>query len=459
MGTTHRLERLKGLRDAWPVSVYRRGLQATDSPCWYILLHEYCTAVYYASHPNSSTPPRTACRNYVRTALAWSVCPPASSFHQILELLESTTADPPVTSLAAVLCRVEGLLLRGTGATSVDAFLVDRWFNKLLHFSAATERGGEGKEGGAPAAAPAAAAGGSSGRGSSAGEDGGAGADRDQEPQHETVFHTRAVCDIGEGIAGTAAMTGRKLRIRDCRTRRQGRHPESSAYSTHHDSGSLICWPVRERTTTSLPNATAGGGISAAASASSAEEPPPVAQLEDVDVDADADHRSEDPAAAESDPAGGGSVIAVLQLHSAEGVLSAEAVGVLSTVGRLLVPLLTDALARDEEYVRRRSTEALLSLSTIVPREISLITMVEEVVRVAQMLTEAERVCFFFVDDAADELWVAKSVDFDDAKIKIGEGLCGHAAATGGTVNVIDSYQDSRFDRQWDMQTGFVTKR
>ncbi|CAN0541439.1 unnamed protein product, partial [Ectocarpus sp. 12 AP-2014] len=47
---------------------------------------------------------------------------------------------------------------------------------------------------------------------------------------------------------------------------------------------------------------------------------------------------------------------------------------------------------------------------------------------------------------------------FEDPKIKIGEGLCGHAAATGGTVNVIDSCKDPRFDGWWDKQTGFVTK-
>lgn len=340
------------------------------------------------------------------------------------------------------MCRVETLLLRGTGATSVDAFLVDRWFDKLLHFSAVTEREGEGKEGAAATATL-------SGSGSSTGEDGGAEGGEDQLPRHENVFHTRAVCDIGEGIAGMAAMTGRKLRIRDCRTQ-QDRRPERSAYSTHHDRGSLICWPVRERASLREATATSRGGASGG-------DPPPLAtQLEDVEVDAD--YRYE-PAAAGSAPAGEGGVLAVLQLHCAEGLLSEEAVGVLHTVGRLLVPLLTEALARDKEYVRRRSTEALLSLGNIVPREMGLIAMVEEVVRVAQMLTEAERVCFFFVDDAADELWVAKSVDFDDAKIKIGEGLCGHAAATGETVNVIDSYQDSRFDRQWDKQTGFVTKR
>ena len=244
-----------------------------------------------------------------------------------------------------------------------------------------------------------------------------------------------------------AAMTGRKLRVRDCRAP-QGRRPENPVYSTDFDSGSLICWPVRSRT--SSPSGASRGGVRVAAPA---DERPPFAQLEDVEVDAE---RNDQPATALEAAEG---VLAVIQVRCADGELSAEAVEVLHGIGRLVVPLLTEALARDEEYVRRRSTEALLSLNSIVPREMGLIAMIEEVVRVAQRLTEAERVCFFFVDEAADELWVAKSVDFDDAKIKIGQGLCGHAAATGGIVNVIDSYKDSRFDRSWDQQTGFVTKR
>ncbi|CAM9660218.1 unnamed protein product [Ectocarpus sp. 6 AP-2014] len=354
---------------------------------------------------------------------------------QIIELLESTAADSPLISPAALLCRVEGLLLRGTGAKSADALLVDRWFNKLLHFSPATASGSGGGDGeakwaqGTPSRDP---------RSFSDG-DGGSQSQKQlqQQQQHEVAFNTRAVCDIGEGIAGMAAMTGRKLQLKDCSTRQQRRRGKT-LYGTEYTSGSVVCWPV-----SALPTEV---GITRAEAETSAFE-----QLEDVDGDDETEEARPSPGPAER-------VLAVLQVHCGDGVLSAAAVEALHDLGRLLVPLLTEALARDEEYVRRRSTEALLSLSNISPRDVGLIAMVEEVVRVAQIMTEAERVCLFFVDDAADELWVAKSVDFDDAKIKIGEGLCGHAAATGGTVNVIDSYEDPRFDGRWDKQTGFVTK-
>ncbi|CAN0246978.1 unnamed protein product, partial [Hapterophycus canaliculatus] len=44
-----------------------------------------------------------------------------------------------------------------------------------------------------------------------------------------------------------AAMTGRTLRIRDCSAQRRNRR-ERPAFSTDFKSGSLVCWPVRERT-------------------------------------------------------------------------------------------------------------------------------------------------------------------------------------------------------------------
>ncbi|CAM9356125.1 unnamed protein product, partial [Hapterophycus canaliculatus] len=360
---------------------------------------------------------------------------------QILELLEPTAANQPISSPAALLCRVEGLLLRGTGATSVDAFLVDHWFNKLLHFSPANDSDGNEEKGRAGAGAGDDCS-------LSDASDSGNQSEKQQEQQEDQVaFATRAVCGIGEGVAGLAAMTGRKLRIRHC-SAQQHRGQEKTAFSTDHKSGSLVCWPVRERTS-----------FSATAAATGVDDPPPLIQLEDVDCNTEFNDETVTEAESPPPPDAAGAVQAVLQVHCADGEISAQALEVLHGVGRLLVPLLTDVLDRDQEIVRRRSTEALLSLSSMNLRRTDLMGMIEEVVRVAQKLTDAARVCFFFVDDPEEELWVAKAVGFCyGARIKIGEGLSGRAAATGEIINVIDSYDDSRFDRRFDEQTGCITR-
>lgn len=361
---------------------------------------------------------------------------------------------------------------------------MDTWFNKVFRFSPATnDVGGKAWAGGGL----------SPGRSQERRQRRHSQQQQRQQQEEVEAFETRAVCDIGEGIAGVAAMTGKKLRVRGCSVR-EGRAVRLGANGGHnHDRGSVVCWPVRRR-----PGL---GAVTAAPTHPGAAAAVAAAQLEDADCNGavlsqgggggdvdvgdgggdgevmsvgessgsdDSDGNSScEGGESESDALGPlqlqqqhAAVVAVLQVYFADGEkLSAEAVQVVHDVGRLLSPLLTDALDRGEDQVLRRSAEARLSLSDIVPRDIGLIAMVEQVVAVAQRLTEAERVCLFFVDDAAGELWVAKSVDFDDAKIKIGHGLCGHAAATGGTVNVIDSYEDSRFDSRWDKQTGFVTKR
>lgn len=327
----------------------------------------------------------------------------------------------PASALpAALLCRAEALLLAGTGATRVDAFLINCWFNKLFHFSPPPgHEGGEATNGG-----------------------------RTQKPVAPPLpfptFETRAVCEIGQGLAGKAALTGRTLLVRDC-----SRHA-----LCEQNTGSLFCLPVLDRSSSSSAAAAGGGG--------DGSRPGCEGRTAILEMDT---HVVDDGAAAETGGVtedtlpGDTDVLAVLQVYCAEGELRPAAMALLRDMGRLLVPLLSGALAKREEQVQRCTAEALYSLSQIVPRDVGLLAMVEEVVLAAEHLSGSERVCLFFVDDVTNELWVAKSQDFDDAKIKLGQGLCGHAAATGEAVNVIDSYEDSRFDCSWDKQTGFVTKR
>lgn len=52
--------------------------------------------------------------------------------------------------------------------------------------------------------------------------------------------------------------------------------------------------------------------------------------------------------------------------------------------------------------------------------------------------------------------WVAQGAD-GQISLRIGEGLAGQAAATGETINVVDAYEDPRFDRTVDQRLGYRT--
>ena len=62
------------------------------------------------------------------------------------------------------------------------------------------------------------------------------------------------------------------------------------------------------------------------------------------------------------------------------------------------------------------------------------------------------------MDQQKQELWarVAQRTS-TEIRLPIGQGLAGQSALTGETINVPDAYADSRFDRKFDMRTGFRT--
>jgi putative ABC transport system ATP-binding protein len=80
--------------------------------------------------------------------------------------------------------------------------------------------------------------------------------------------------------------------------------------------------------------------------------------------------------------------------------------------------------------------------------------------RVAELL-DAERASLFLVDQRRGEMTLCVSQDLaagETVRIPIGSGIAGAAAASGRPVRVADAYQDPRFNRNVDLQTGFRTR-
>ena len=72
--------------------------------------------------------------------------------------------------------------------------------------------------------------------------------------------------------------------------------------------------------------------------------------------------------------------------------------------------------------------------------------------------TDAERCTVYFVDRAKKELWsrVAARTAIE-IRLPLGSGIAGQAALTGETINVPDAYADPRFDRNFDLRSGYRT--
>ncbi|MFU8802998.1 MAG: GAF domain-containing protein [Bradymonadaceae bacterium] len=74
-------------------------------------------------------------------------------------------------------------------------------------------------------------------------------------------------------------------------------------------------------------------------------------------------------------------------------------------------------------------------------------------------LMKAERSTLFLVDSASGELWsrITQGVGNAEIVLQPGEGIAGWVAQTGKSINIRDAYNDPRFHRDIDVQTGFRT--
>ncbi|CAD7951436.1 unnamed protein product [Amoebophrya sp. A25] len=80
---------------------------------------------------------------------------------------------------------------------------------------------------------------------------------------------------------------------------------------------------------------------------------------------------------------------------------------------------------------------------------------------IAKSFLSADRVTVWVVDASHGICWTRSATQSGEAfeiKIPIDKGLVGEAAMTGKAINIRDAYQDSRFNRGIDKQTGYRTK-
>ena len=81
------------------------------------------------------------------------------------------------------------------------------------------------------------------------------------------------------------------------------------------------------------------------------------------------------------------------------------------------------------------------------------------ILKTATSETDAERGTIFLKDPDSDELvsQILEGGSVNPIRLPIGTGIAGTAAQTGQVVNIVDAYQDPRFDKRTDASSGFKT--
>ncbi len=106
-----------------------------------------------------------------------------------------------------------------------------------------------------------------------------------------------------------------------------------------------------------------------------------------------------------------------------------------------------------------RKVDALVEIIKMLAGQVELDDLLALVAAKTSEIMNAERSTIYLVDEGTQELWskVAQGLGSLEIRLKMDQGLAGHAWKTGRTVIVDDAYSDPRFDPHFDKLTGWKT--
>jgi len=127
-----------------------------------------------------------------------------------------------------------------------------------------------------------------------------------------------------------------------------------------------------------------------------------------------------------------------------------------------LVKLIERAGAGGAAMSPVQELNAMRSVSEVITSNIKLDDLLNLILGKLVTTIGAERGTLYLVDEERGELWsrvlLQDAGPLSEIRLRIGEGIAGHVAATGAVLNIPDAYADPRFNSQFDKVSGFHTR-
>ena len=118
-----------------------------------------------------------------------------------------------------------------------------------------------------------------------------------------------------------------------------------------------------------------------------------------------------------------------------------------------------DELDADLARERRRS-KALQEVGLALGSTLDLDQLLELILKKITDLLDADRATLYLLDEQRKRL-LSRIMIGDEARsieLPLGQGIAGHVAKVGKSVRVRDAYRDKRFQKDWDLVTGYRTR-
>jgi signal transduction histidine kinase/putative methionine-R-sulfoxide reductase with GAF domain len=120
---------------------------------------------------------------------------------------------------------------------------------------------------------------------------------------------------------------------------------------------------------------------------------------------------------------------------------------------------------RVSELTRQLNTErarlqAIRDIGKALSSTLNLDMLLALIMEKTTVLMDADRSTLFLLDYDTNELWskIAQGSEQEEIRIPMGAGVAGWVARTGETLNIKDAYKDDRFNKEYDLQSGYRTR-
>ena len=123
--------------------------------------------------------------------------------------------------------------------------------------------------------------------------------------------------------------------------------------------------------------------------------------------------------------------------------------------------LRSEVLELKQELMRsERRVEAMKQIGRALGSSLELDLLLDELVRRTTDLLEADRSTLFLVDQKNDQLWskVLEGQEHREIRLQLGAGIAGWVADSGEPLLIPDAYADDRFNRDFDIRSGYRTR-
>lgn len=114
----------------------------------------------------------------------------------------------------------------------------------------------------------------------------------------------------------------------------------------------------------------------------------------------------------------------------------------------------------DDINFNSKKLSVLLEISRSLNSKTNFNDLFNTIISIASEALNAERATLFIVDREKDELWsqTGTGIEKKEIRIPIDKGIAGEVAGNGASQIINDPYSHSRFNKEIDMKTGFLTK-